>query len=141
MVSAAETPDLRTGSPSAQSLSFESSVAASATDKFSFVRIYQSGHEVPFYQPLVALELLNRTILGLDIATGEKQIGPGYGTQGTLYSEYVDNYKTVTTTIVPLNATYNTTTHEPNPPYDAYATGVNSTRMERAMLDARKVEA
>lgn len=29
---------------------------------FSFTRIYESGHEVPFYQPIAALQLFNRTV-------------------------------------------------------------------------------
>jgi carboxypeptidase C (cathepsin A) len=29
---------------------------------FSIVRIYESGHEVPFYQPLASLEIFGRAI-------------------------------------------------------------------------------
>lgn len=29
---------------------------------FSFTRVYESGHEVPYYQPVAALQLFNRTV-------------------------------------------------------------------------------
>ncbi|KAL4888109.1 peptidase S10, serine carboxypeptidase [Aspergillus ambiguus] len=49
---------------------------------FSFTRVYEAGHEVPFYQPIASLQLFNRTLFGWDIATGEQKIGPGYETHG-----------------------------------------------------------
>jgi carboxypeptidase C (cathepsin A) len=36
---------------------------------FSFLRIYESGHEVPFYQPLASLEIFDRALKQTDIAT------------------------------------------------------------------------
>ena len=30
---------------------------------FSFTRVYESGHEVPYYQPIAALQLFNRTVI------------------------------------------------------------------------------
>lgn len=108
--------------------------------KFSFVRIYESGHEVPFYQPLVALEMLNRTIRGYDIATGKTKVTEGYRTQGPVNSTYVDGTATVTTEIVPKNATYNTTTNQPNPPYNVGGGSSRLlTRLERTLLDAERM--
>lgn len=46
---------------------------------FSFTRIYESGHEVPYYQPAAALGFFSRAIRGLDIATGTTHVN---GTQG-----------------------------------------------------------
>ncbi|OQU95256.1 hypothetical protein CLAIMM_01489 [Cladophialophora immunda] len=46
---------------------------------FSFTRIYESGHEVPYYQPIAALGFFSRAINGLDIATGTMHVN---GTQG-----------------------------------------------------------
>lgn len=85
--------------------------------KFSFLRIYESGHEVPFYQPVIALEMLERVIAGLDIATGTQVVTPSYITVGTAETTYREGNATMQLSVVPVNATYNTTTNEPNPPY------------------------
>lgn len=37
---------------------------------FSFSRVFQSGHEVPAYQPETAYQIFQRAIFGTDIATG-----------------------------------------------------------------------
>ena len=49
---------------------------------FSFTRVYESGHEVPFYQPIAALQLFNRTINHFDIPMGTKKITPTYEPSG-----------------------------------------------------------
>lgn len=49
---------------------------------FSFTRVYESGHEVPYYQPVAALQLFNRTINHWDIPTGQKKITPNYAPSG-----------------------------------------------------------
>jgi carboxypeptidase D len=85
------------------------------SDNAAFVRIYESGHEVPFYQPLVALEMFERVIKGQDVATGKKRVekGGGYKTVGTAKSEYREGNGTVQWDVVPDGAIYNTTTHVP----------------------------
>lgn len=92
------------------------------SDNFAFVRIYLSGHEVPFYQPLVALEMFERVINGKDIETGKHAIMPdcNYATKGPAKSTYREGNATVQFEVVPTNATYNTTTGAPNP-YNADA--------------------
>lgn len=110
---------------------------------FSFVRIFESGHEVPFYQPLVALEMVNRTIHGMDIATGKTMVTDDYITQGPAESNYVNGNETVTYEVIPGNATYNVMTDQPNPPYNVGGDadpGRLMTRYERAKLDKERIE-
>lgn len=49
---------------------------------FSFTRVYDAGHMVPFYQPAASLALFNRTLHGLDLATGKRNIKPNFGSHG-----------------------------------------------------------
>ncbi|KAK3327682.1 carboxypeptidase S1 [Cercophora scortea] len=55
-------------------------------DRFSFSRVFEAGHEVPYYQPETAFRIFARTILGLDVATGRvivaRAFGPRYSTTG-----------------------------------------------------------
>jgi len=85
---------------------------------YAFARVYYSGHEVPFYQPLLALELFERVIAGKDVATGLYTVG-GAGnytrTLGPAESTFREGNATVQFTEVPTSATYNVTTGAPNP--------------------------
>jgi carboxypeptidase C (cathepsin A) len=51
---------------------------------FSFTRVFQSGHEVPAYQPETAFQIFNRTLNNFDIASGNTSTLPGNG--GPVYS-------------------------------------------------------
>ncbi|KAM3070273.1 hypothetical protein ACMFMG_010109 [Clarireedia jacksonii] len=82
---------------------------------FSFTRIYESGHEVPFYQPLAALEIFERIIKGLDIATGTVKASANYSTEGTPQSTYREGNATMQFEVLPRNSTYNTTLNGPDP--------------------------
>ncbi|EUC39772.1 hypothetical protein COCMIDRAFT_10204 [Bipolaris oryzae ATCC 44560] len=82
---------------------------------FSFVRIYESGHEVPFYQPLVSLEMFERALKRVDVATGKKKLSHDYMTVGTPTSTYREGNATIQMNVTPANATYNTTLNAPNP--------------------------
>ena len=81
---------------------------------FSFVRIYYSGHEVPFYQPVAALEMFNRTIHGKDVATGRQSPSDTYKTKGSTTSNFRQGNATVQYEVVSPNVTYNPITHKPN---------------------------
>jgi hypothetical protein len=59
---------------------------------FSFTRVYESGHEVPYYQPVAALALFNRTINMFDIATGTKKIRLDYVTNGTAKATHTNSF-------------------------------------------------
>jgi len=81
---------------------------------FSFTRIYESGHEVPFYQPVAALSVFHRSIHGKDIATGKSVPSDDYKTSGSKHSTYREGNSTIQTEVVPLNATYSTQTGAPD---------------------------
>ncbi|CEO58552.1 Putative Carboxypeptidase 2 [Penicillium brasilianum] len=49
---------------------------------FSFTRVYEAGHEVPYYQPVASLQLFNRTLNGWELPTGEKKLTPDFGSDG-----------------------------------------------------------
>jgi len=83
--------------------------------RFSFVRIYESGHEVPYYQPVVALSMFERAIASTDIATGAKKIRQSYRTAGSARSTYREGNATVQFEVLSEGATYNTSTNAPNP--------------------------
>lgn len=87
------------------------------SELYSFVRIYESGHEVPFYQPLAALSFFERGLSRKDIATGKKKVTQhgGYRTVGTPTSDYREGNGTIVFKDLPSNATYNTTLNGPNP--------------------------
>lgn len=100
---------------------------------FAFVRIYESGHEVPFYQPLAALEMLERAICGLDIADGEKSIWQGYKSVGTAESTFREGNGTIQFEVLDTDTTYNTTTNAPNP-----SNSTNSTSTKRSLRNAKQ---
>ncbi|KAG9229722.1 Alpha/Beta hydrolase protein [Amylocarpus encephaloides] len=83
--------------------------------RFSFSRIYEAGHEVPFYQPLAALELFDRAINGKDLATGRQKVTGRYATKGTPRSTYREGNATMQFAVLAKNATYNPTTNAPDP--------------------------
>ncbi|KAI4658224.1 uncharacterized protein J4E79_007206 [Alternaria viburni] len=82
---------------------------------FSFLRIYESGHEVPFYQPLASLEIFERALKQVDIATGKEKFDADYLTVGTPTSDYREGNATIQFEVTPANATYNTELNGPDP--------------------------
>ena len=100
---------------------------------FAFVRVYESGHEVPFYQPVLALEMFERAISGKDIASGKESCFESYKSVGTPESTYREGNATVQFAVLPTNATYNTTTNAPNP-----VNGTSSGSAARRMMNMKK---
>jgi len=100
---------------------------------FSFLRIYESGHEVPFYQPLAALEIFERALKQVDIATGKETCRKGCKTVGTAASTYREGNGTVQFGVTPANATYNTRLNAPDakPTWSAAASGLRRSLRKR----------
>lgn len=68
-----------------------------------------------FYQPVIALEMFNRTMHGLDVATGTETavIGGGYRTVGPAMSEFREANATVQWVVLPADAVYDVDTEAP----------------------------
>ncbi|CAG8918084.1 unnamed protein product [Penicillium salamii] len=49
---------------------------------FSFTRVYEAGHEVPYYQPEASLQLFNRTLFGWELPEGQKKLKADFGSEG-----------------------------------------------------------
>ncbi|KZF19851.1 putative carboxypeptidase S1 [Xylona heveae TC161] len=59
---------------------------------FSFLRVYEAGHEVPYYQPIGSLEFFKRVILNLDIASGDVPLYGNYSSSGTANATHTEPF-------------------------------------------------
>ncbi|RMZ83362.1 hypothetical protein DV737_g1652, partial [Chaetothyriales sp. CBS 132003] len=75
-----------------------------AYGNFSFTRVYESGHEVPYYQPIASLQLFNRTINKWDIATGTEKVSPDLGTEGEASATHTESFVPLPTTSASADA-------------------------------------
>lgn len=57
---------------------------------FSFTRVYEAGHEVPYYQPKAALQLFNRTLFGWELPEGEEKLKADSGSEGPPEATHTD---------------------------------------------------
>jgi Serine carboxypeptidase len=64
----------------------------------SFTRVYESGHEVPAYQPQTAYEIFRRVMNNLDVATGSQ---PTVGIQGFYATQGKSNTWDIKNTVPP----------------------------------------
>jgi len=93
---------------------------------FSFTRVYEAGHEVPYYQPIAALALFNRTINNWDTATGTKKVTGDLSTEG-------DAEATHTEPFVPLPSTMSSSSMAATGAPDTQATASGSGTAAPAM--------
>ncbi|CAJ2502451.1 Uu.00g098450.m01.CDS01 [Anthostomella pinea] len=61
---------------------------------FSFTRIYDSGHEIPYYQPKAALEFFRRILGDMIISDGSEKVTPTYESEGTVNATHTNSYTT-----------------------------------------------
>ena len=59
---------------------------------FSFMRMYESGHEVPYYQPVAALEVFRRVLGNLILSDGSKPVTPDYETGGQAQATHTESF-------------------------------------------------
>jgi hypothetical protein len=59
---------------------------------FSFLRMYESGHEVPYYQPKASLELFRRVLGNLILSDGSKPVTPDYETEGKAETTHTESF-------------------------------------------------
>ncbi|KAK1913572.1 hypothetical protein P3342_012330 [Pyrenophora teres f. teres] len=59
---------------------------------FSFTRIYEAGHEVPYYQPVAGLEHFRRVLDHVIISDGSKVVTDDYSTNGTAKATHTEPY-------------------------------------------------
>lgn len=64
---------------------------------FSFLRMYEAGHEVPFYQPEASLAMFQRVLGNIDLATGEEVVTGTLVTNGTANATHTEPYVAIPT--------------------------------------------
>jgi hypothetical protein len=93
---------------------------------------------VPFYQPLASLEIFERALAQVDIATGKEKICETYKTVGTPTSDYREGNATIQFEVTPSNATYNVLLNGPDPePTWVPSANIKRNRNRRSMKRGR----
>ncbi|KAK5115280.1 hypothetical protein LTR62_001480 [Meristemomyces frigidus] len=59
---------------------------------FSFLRVYESGHEVPFYQPKASLEMFRRVLGNLVLADGSEAVTKNYSSPGIASATHTEPF-------------------------------------------------
>ncbi|KAJ4371744.1 hypothetical protein N0V86_008297 [Didymella sp. IMI 355093] len=68
---------------------------------FSFTRVYEAGHEVPYYQPKASLEHFKRVLDHVVIADGSEVVTDDYSTNGTVKATHTESYVPLPPTSTP----------------------------------------
>lgn len=59
---------------------------------FSFMRMYEAGHEVPFYQPKASLEAFRRVLGNLVLSDGSEAVTADYETEGEAETTHTESF-------------------------------------------------
>ena len=59
---------------------------------FSFTRVYEAGHEVPYYQPQAALAIFNRTLFHYNVADGTVPVTANLTSTGGLNATHTESF-------------------------------------------------
>jgi hypothetical protein len=68
---------------------------------FSFTRIYEAGHEVPYYQPEASLEHFKRVLDHVIIADGSMVVTDAYSTNGSAKATHTESFVPLPPTSTP----------------------------------------
>lgn len=101
---------------------------------YSFVRVYDAGHSVPFYKPLTALTMFERMLKNTDIATGTQNVTASYKSTGPAKSTYVEGDSTIQQDVVDPSCTYNTVTNVPDCS-NGTSSDASSSKIRRGLQD------
>jgi len=84
---------------------------------FSFTRIYEAGHEIPYYQPLASLAFFNRQNLGYNIADGTMMVTANYSTVGQANATHTEPFVPLpsSTTMMPSQTYHSNLTETGGP--------------------------
>lgn len=98
---------------------------------FSFTRIYEAGHEVPYYQPLASLEYFRRVLGNKDVATGQVELTPTYGTTGPKNSTHTEPFVPLPSSISSSSSsTYGTKSTSSSTSYATSSSTTNTTVLQ-----------
>jgi len=56
------------------------------------MRIYEAGHEVPYYQPEASLAFFERVLGGLVLADGKEALTAAYNSSGTANATHMETF-------------------------------------------------
>lgn len=71
---------------------------------FSFTRMYEAGHEVPYYQPVASLEHFKRVLDHVIIADGSAVVTEDYSTNGTAKATHTESFVPLPPTSTPSSS-------------------------------------
>jgi len=83
--------------------------------RFSFLRIYEAGHEVPYYQPKASLEAFRRVLGNLVLADGSAAITPDYETGGSPEATHTNSFVPLPSSVSSFIASSSAASAVPSP--------------------------